>query len=73
MSFLIVRKYRKYQIWHDRATFHFLTSAEQIEDYLKIANEAVSGFLTIGTFSESGPTKCSNPEIKRLALFRTLI
>ena len=56
---------RKYQIWHDRATFHFLTSTDQIQEYLKIANTAINGFLAIGTFSENGPTKCSNLTIKQ--------
>lgn len=56
---------RKYQIWHDRATFHFLTSIDQIQEYLKIANTAINGFLAIGTFSENGPTKCSNLNIQQ--------
>jgi len=54
-----------YDIWHDRAAFHFLTSAEQIEHYVKIARGAVNGYLVIGTFSENGPTKCSGLEIKQ--------
>lgn len=54
-----------FDIWHDRATFHFLTSEEQIAKYLHIARNAVSGFLTIGTFSENGPKKCSGLEIKQ--------
>ncbi|XOV92203.1 MAG: class I SAM-dependent methyltransferase [Bacteroidota bacterium] len=54
-----------YDIWHDRATFHFLTTTEQISQYLNIANKAVNGYLTIGTFSENGPTKCSGLEIKQ--------
>jgi hypothetical protein len=54
-----------FDVWHDRATFHFLTTAEQIEKYLTIARNSVSGFLTIATFSENGPTKCSGLEIKK--------
>jgi SAM-dependent methyltransferase len=54
-----------FDIWHDRATFHFLTTEEQITKYLNIARNAVSGFLTIGTFSENGPKKCSGLEIKQ--------
>ncbi len=54
-----------YDIWHDRATFHFLTTTEQVGKYMAIARASVSGFLTIGTFSESGPTKCSGLEIKQ--------
>ncbi|RPD41335.1 class I SAM-dependent methyltransferase [Chitinophaga barathri] len=54
-----------YDIWHDRATFHFLTTPSQIEKYLHIAGENVKGFLSIGTFSENGPEKCSGLFIKK--------
>lgn len=54
-----------FDVWHDRATFHFLTTSEQIAKYLEIARNAVSGFLTIGTFSENGPEKCSGLHIKQ--------
>lgn len=55
----------KYAVWHDRATFHFLTTAEQIEKYLATAENAVTGFMAIGTFSENGPEKCSGLPIKQ--------
>jgi hypothetical protein len=55
----------QYDIWHDRAAFHFLTSQEQINKYLEIVKKAVSGYLIIGTFSENGPQKCSGLEIKQ--------
>ncbi len=54
-----------FDIWHDRATFHFLTTGEQIAKYIDTAKNAVSGFLTIGTFSDYGPEKCSGLEIKQ--------
>jgi ubiquinone/menaquinone biosynthesis C-methylase UbiE len=54
-----------YDIWHDRAAFHFLTTAEQIETYLRITKNWVSKFLILGTFSENGPLKCSGLEIKQ--------
>ena len=56
---------RKYNIWHDRATFHFLTTSYQIASYLEIAQKAINGYLTIGTFSENGPLKCSGLNIKQ--------
>jgi SAM-dependent methyltransferase len=52
-----------YDIWHDRAAFHFLTEPSQIERYVKTAKASVTGFLTIGTFSHNGPKKCSGLEI----------
>ena len=54
-----------FDVWHDRATFHFLTQSEQVEKYMNIARDAVSGFLTIGTFSDNGPDKCSGLKIKQ--------
>lgn len=54
-----------FDVWHDRAAFHFLTTKEQVEKYIEIAQNAVSGYLTIGTFSENGPKKCSGLDIKQ--------
>lgn len=57
----------KYDFWHDRAAFHFLTTDVQIEQYLKIAMTTLkeNSYLTIGTFSDNGPKKCSGLEIKQ--------
>lgn len=54
-----------YDVWHDRATFHFLTTNEQVSKYMEIARKSVDRFMTIGTFSENGPTKCSGLDIKQ--------
>lgn len=54
-----------YDVWHDRATFHFLTKPDQIKKYIKIAKISVNGFITIGTFSKNGPKKCSGLDIKQ--------
>jgi cyclopropane fatty-acyl-phospholipid synthase-like methyltransferase len=56
-----------YDFWHDRATFHFLTTEPQIFQYLSTARKAVkeNGFVTIGTFSEYGPKKCSGLDVKQ--------
>lgn len=48
-----------YDCWHDRASFHFLTTPADIETYLNIARQAVSGYMVISTFSDKGPKKCS--------------
>tara|TARA_B100001059_G_C17750945_1_gene537139 strand:+ start:634 stop:1254 length:621 start_codon:yes stop_codon:yes gene_type:complete len=57
----------KYDFWHDRAAFHFLTDEQDISSYLKIAEQNInsSGVLVIGTFSEDGPKKCSGINIKQ--------
>jgi SAM-dependent methyltransferase len=54
-----------YDIWHDRATFHFLTTPEQVEKYVQIVEKRVTSFLIIGTFSNLGPKKCSGLDIKQ--------
>ena len=54
-----------YDVWHDRATFHFLTTHAQIAKYLETAREAIDGYLVIGTFSDNGPEKCSGLEVMR--------
>ena len=58
---------RQYAIWHDRATFHFLTEESQIKKYVSIAsgNLTGDGFMTIGTFSENGPDRCSGLRTKK--------
>lgn len=53
----------KYDLWHDRATFHFLTSDRDIETYRSLVSEYVTDTLIIGTFSKDGPLKCSGLEI----------
>ena len=55
----------KYDFWHDRAVFHFLTEENDIDNYIETANNSInsSGILTIGAFSEQGPKKCSGIEI----------
>ncbi|MFZ4798794.1 MAG: class I SAM-dependent methyltransferase [Bacteroidia bacterium] len=57
----------KYDFWHDRAAFHFLTQEQEIMDYLNTVQQSIlpTGVLVIGTFSESGPKKCSGIEIKQ--------
>lgn len=53
----------QYDLWHDRAAFHFLTTPQQIEHYVAIATKSVTGYLVIATFSENGPKKCSGLDI----------
>jgi cyclopropane fatty-acyl-phospholipid synthase-like methyltransferase len=55
----------KYDVWHDRAAFHFQTETAKIDTYLNIVKNAVNGMVIIGTFSTDGPTKCSGLEIQQ--------
>ena len=55
----------KYDCWHDRATFHFLTSETDRLIYTGTARSSVAGYLIIGTFSDNGPEKCSGLVVKQ--------
>lgn len=57
----------KYDFWHDRAAFHFLTEEAQADRYVEITNKGIAenGILVLGTFSVNGPKKCSGLEIKQ--------
>ncbi|MDO9204438.1 class I SAM-dependent methyltransferase [Methylotenera sp.] len=48
-------------VWHDRAVFHFLTSADDRQAYIQNMLHAVkpNGHVIIATFAEDGPMKCS--------------
>lgn len=54
-----------YDLWHDRAAFHFQTDISSISKYIEIVKKACSDKIVIGTFSVDGPTKCSGLEIKQ--------
>lgn len=56
-----------YNIWHDRAVFHFLTKAEERATYVRQAVHAIKpgGHLVIGTFGPAGPPTCSGLDVKR--------
>lgn len=54
-----------YEIWHDRAVFHFVTNEEAIQNYVDRVENHVGGYFIVGTFSENGPLKCSGLEIKQ--------
>lgn len=52
----------QYDVWHDRAVFHFLT-VEETQAYTQLVTKAVKENLIIATFSKQGPLKCSGLEI----------
>ena len=66
-DFVHFKPEEKYDVWHDRAAFHFLTDAEDINQYKKITSNHISknGYLIVGTFSKEGPTKCSGINIQQ--------
>ncbi len=54
-----------FNIWHDRAAFHFLTSPSDISKYASNMAENAAKNVIIATFSENGPLKCSGLEISQ--------
>lgn len=57
----------QYDVWHDRAAFHFLTDEQDIRRYVEAMRQGINeqGFAVMGTFSEQGPKKCSGIEIRQ--------
>jgi SAM-dependent methyltransferase len=58
---------RAYDVWHDRAVFHFLTTPERRLAYVRQVDRAVKpgGHIIVSTFGPEGPTKCSGLEVMR--------
>jgi ubiquinone/menaquinone biosynthesis C-methylase UbiE len=56
-----------FDLWHDRAVFHFLTSPSDRDAYLAQVRRAVrsGGHVLVATFAEDGPTKCSGLPVAR--------
>lgn len=57
----------RYDLWHDRAVFHFLTEQQDRIKYVKILKDALKpgGYILVATFGPNGPLKCSGLEIVR--------
>lgn len=58
---------RPYDLWHDRAAFHFLTAVEDQQAYVRVLAQALKdgGKAVIGTFAPDGPEKCSGLPVAR--------
>ena len=56
-----------FDLWHDRACFHFLTGDTEMQMYQEMVgrNLAKGGNLILGTFSKTGPKKCSGLPIRQ--------
>ncbi|PJF10236.1 trans-aconitate 2-methyltransferase [Pseudorhodobacter sp. MZDSW-24AT] len=57
----------RFDVWHDRAAFHFLTGAADQDAYLRVMDRALlpGGHAIIGTFAPDGPTQCSGLPVAR--------
>ena len=56
-----------FDLWHDRAVFHFLTDTEDRKRYIRTASGALhaGAHLIIATFALTGPPRCSGLEVAR--------
>lgn len=57
----------EFDVWHDRAVFHFLTDEEERTRYVELASRTlpIGGHLIVGTFALDGPPRCSGLEVCR--------
>jgi 2-polyprenyl-3-methyl-5-hydroxy-6-metoxy-1,4-benzoquinol methylase len=57
----------RFDVWHDRAVFHFLTGADDRAAYVRQVAHAVrpGGHVIVATFGPEGPTRCSGLEVMR--------
>ena len=62
--------HQHFDLWHDRAVFHFMTTAQQQEQYLANLKSALKkgGYLVMSIFAEDGPTQCSGLPVQRYSL-----
>ena len=58
---------KKYDLWHDRAAFHFLRKEDQVMSYINLTSNSLnqSANMILATFSSIGPEKCSGLEVTR--------
>lgn len=61
---------KEYDLWHDRAAFHFLTEEVEVQNYMKNVEKAIrpGGYVIMATFSENGPEKCSGIKVQRYSI-----
>ncbi|EOR08852.1 class I SAM-dependent methyltransferase [Acinetobacter genomosp. 15BJ] len=59
-----------YDVWHDRAVFHFMVTEVHQQQYLHNVRQALkpNGFMILSTFAEDGPTQCSGLPVERYSV-----
>ncbi|MBC8745357.1 SAM-dependent methyltransferase [Paraburkholderia sp. WC7.3g] len=57
----------RYDVWHDRAAFHFLTQASQRDAYVSLLTTSLKpgAYAVIATFGPEGPVRCSGLDVRR--------
>jgi 2-polyprenyl-3-methyl-5-hydroxy-6-metoxy-1,4-benzoquinol methylase len=67
-----IRKFEssdRYDVWHDRALLHFLTSEKDLKNYVELTKKYIKedGHLILATFSTNGPMMCSGLDTKQFS------
>ena len=67
---LLFEPERRFALWHDRATFHFLTDSADRDRYLDVVRRSLQpgGHFVLATFGPQGPRKCSGLEVRRYSI-----
>jgi SAM-dependent methyltransferase len=58
---------RTFDVWHDRAAYHFLVDPDEQRDYWRLVRDSVpvGGHVVVSTFAEDGPEMCSGLPVHR--------
>ena len=58
---------RRYELWHDRAVFHFLVEERDRDRYIATLSDALApgGHVIVATFADDGPEMCSGLPVRR--------
>lgn len=61
---------RTFDVWHDRAVFHFMNAEDDVRAYVQTLSSTVipGGYAIIGTFAENGPIQCSGLDVRRYSV-----
>lgn len=64
---LNIKPEQKFDVWHDRAVFHFLTNLDDVLNYVEKVTASVKpgGYFILSTFSQNGPEMCSGLKIQQ--------
>jgi SAM-dependent methyltransferase len=59
--------HHEYDLWHDRAVFHFLIQPEDRRRYVNVVRDAIrpGGHVIVATFASDGPERCSGLQVSR--------
>ena len=59
--------FQSFDVWHDRAVFHFLVDGTERRKYIQTVVNAIrpGGHVIVSTFGPQGPEQCSGLDVMR--------